>query len=165
MKRLILARHAKSSWDNALLSDIDRPLNKRGKKNAPVMAQHLKQLGIQVDVILSSPANRAFTTAQHYADSLLNSSGQLITRDDIYMADERELYEIIEQVSNSVNCLMLVGHNPTMTSFANRLSGQMIANVPTCGVVVIDFEMEGWQEIESRQGRMRYFAYPKKLAA
>ncbi len=162
MKKLILARHAKSSWEHAI-ADIERPLNNRGLHDAPVMADYLKSQGVNVDIIISSPALRAKTTAQFYFDKLLNSGQKLKIDDSIYDAYEQDLLKIINELDEAVNSVMLVGHNPTFTLLANILANERIVNMPTCSSVTICFDVSDWMHVKAGAGAMERFDYPKKL--
>lgn len=161
MKTLFLIRHAKSSWAEPGLHDFDRPLNKRGHRDAPVMAQRLIDKDLIFDQILSSPANRAKTTAQYFAAAMELTEAQLQFNKDIYEAWESNLVEIIQGVGSEVNRLALFGHNPTFTTFANKLCGASILNVPTCGIVAIDFNIDDWSKLYHAPGKLRFFDFPK----
>ena len=162
MKKLILARHAKSSWEYAI-ADIDRPLNNRGLHDAPVMADYLKSQNVVIDIIISSPALRARTTAQYYVDKLQASDQQLQIDDSIYEAHEQDLLKIINELDNDICSVMLVGHNPTFTFLANILANEHIVNMPTCSSVTISFDVSDWQQVKVGGGIMERFDYPKKL--
>jgi len=162
MKKLILSRHAKSSWENAA-HDIDRPLNDRGLHDAPIMAEYLKSQNIIVDIIISSPALRARTTAEFYVDKLLDSGQKLVIDDSIYEAYEQDLLKIINGLENNINSAMMVGHNPTFTFLANILANERIVNMPTCSSVTICFDVSDWKDVKIGGGVMERFDYPKKL--
>ena len=112
MKKLYIARHAKSDWGQQGYSDFDRPLNAKGFSDAEAMAKYLSSLNIKVDSIVSSSAKRALTTAKFYADKII-TAGDLVEMDVIYEAEERDMLQIINQTSDDFDSLMLVGHNPT----------------------------------------------------
>ena len=164
MKRLILCRHAKSSWKDITLEDIDRPLNKRGKRDAPEMGRRLAAQEIKPDVIVSSPARRARNTARQLAKALGFKKKNVIIIDKLYAASPEELLEIIHQFSDALSMVIMVGHNPEMTMTANILGGLDIDNVPTCGLVVLDFAVDSWQEIGKVRGDLLFFDYPRKGA-
>ena len=163
MKTLVLVRHAKSSWDDAGLRDFERPLSERGLHDAPLMASYLKDLDIIPDSIISSPAARAYTTAEIMAQTLHGSTHALKTIDDIYEAHTQALLGLINNVSDHQHILMLVGHNPSITNLANTLTHQFIENIPTCGVLTIDFDVDGWQQINARAGVLKGFESPKSI--
>ena len=162
MKNLYLTRHAKSSWGNPGLADIDRPLNGRGKKAAPLMGKLIVDKGENPELLISSPANRAFSTAKEFAKEMGCAETNIIVNRAIYGAGAQQLLNLVQDVDDLYNSIMLFGHNPTFTSFCNMLSGENILNIVTCGVVRIDFEFSSWKNIDFNSGRMIYYEYPKK---
>ena len=162
MKKLYLARHAKSSWKEPDLDDFDRPLNKRGIRDAPFIGQKLKEKNILPDLIISSPANRALTTARELAEQMGYPVDKIVEDENIYEAGGGELLSIIQNVSDEHESLMLVGHNPEFTMLANWLGGLTIPNVPTCGMVALTFEGDSWQQVQGGKGSLLFFEYPKK---
>ena len=162
MKNLYLTRHAKSSWGNPGLADIDRPLNHRGKKAAPLMGKLIMDRGENPELLISSPANRAFSTAKEFAKEMGCAETNIIVNRAIYGAGAQQLLNLVQDVDDLYNSIMLFGHNPTFTSFCNMLSGENILNIVTCGVVRIDFEFSSWKNIDFNSGRMIYYEYPKK---
>ena len=162
MKNLYLTRHAKSSWGNPGLADIDRPLNYRGKKAAPLMGKLIMDRGENPELLISSPANRAFSTAKEFAKEMGCAETNIIVNRAIYGAGAQQLLNLVQDVDDLYNSIMLFGHNPTFTSFCNMLSGENILNIVTCGVVRIDFEFSSWKNIDFNSGRMIYYEYPKK---
>lgn len=161
MKTLYLVRHAKSSWKNPSLRDYERPLNRRGKRDAPFMGDKLRQRGIKADAMVSSPARRAKKTAQIIAEKLQFPGGKINYLDRIYDADDSDLLEIIQHQPKKVEVMMLFGHNPEFTDLANELSNSHIDNVPTTGIVCINFDVEKWEEVDYGKGRLVFFDYPK----
>ena len=164
MKRLYLIRHAKSSWDDPKLPDFDRPLNDRGKRDAPRMGRRLAEAGHRPDVLLSSPARRAFSTAKRVARALGFRQDDILTNSRLYHADENQLLREVQAQGDEAGSLMLFGHNPGLTEFATRLCRHPFGNVPTCGVVCIDFAVDRWQEVAYDQGVLQLYDYPKKPA-
>ena len=162
MKNLYLTRHAKSSWGNPGLADIDRPLNSRGKKAAPSMGKLIMDKGEKPELLISSPANRAFSTAKVFASAMGLHETDVLIKDTIYGAGVHQLLNLVQDVDDLYNSIMLFGHNPTFTSFGNMVSGENIMNIVTCGVVRIDFESSSWKNIDFNSGRMIYYEYPKK---
>lgn len=154
-KTLYIARHAKSSWDDASLSDFERPLNKRGKRDAPFMAEKLEELGVKPNLILSSPAKRAKTTAKHYRDVL---GSELQYDERIYEASLMSLIYLAQEKFEDVDSLMIVGHNPGLTALNDRISNKSIFNIPTAGVVAIEFD----GEVAAHKGKQVFYEYPKK---
>ena len=159
---MYLVRHAKSSWDNPDLADYDRPLNKRGLRDAPEMGRRLSLMKVDVEVMLSSPANRAFTTASIIAPMLNYPQKAIVTDEAIYHADRSELVNVLMKQDPGISSLMLYGHNPGFTDLANYLAGADIDNIPTCGVVAIQFEIEDWSSIARNSGKLLFFDFPKK---
>jgi len=165
MKQLTLVRHAKSSWSHPHLKDFDRPLNDRGMRDAPAMANHLQQQGLLPDFIISSAANRAQSTARMLAEVLLGDSEQIVTDTELYGAGAETLLNQIRMVDNQVEHLMLVAHNPTITELLDILvddgAGQDMA---TCAVAVIELDVSDWRRVSPGTGMLKYFISPKQLA-
>ncbi|MBW8050762.1 MAG: histidine phosphatase family protein [Cytophagales bacterium] len=161
-KTLYIARHAKSSWTDPDLSDFERPLKKRGEKDAPMMGKILASKGVKPELIISSPAKRAITTAHILAKEIKYPIDKIVTNEEIYMASVSDLRDIIEQLNDSLKSVMLVGHNPGFTSLANYLTKHYFDNVPTTGVVAIGFDVSGWNKIKKNSGKVIFFEYPKK---
>ena len=159
MKILILVRHAKSSWDDPDLADIDRPLNKRGKKDALEMGQRLKRQDIMPDIIVSSPARRAMSTAKKIARQLGYPKENIQIAKEIYEAGLDALLFLIKNIHGNPGSLMLFGHNPAITEFANALTGINIHNIPTCGIVSIQFDLDQWSQIEYKKGKFILFLF------
>jgi len=162
MKTLYLIRHAKSSWKDPKLTDFDRPLNKRGKKDAPFMADFLAREIEKPDLIISSPANRALTTAKIFADTFNYPQECIKTDKRIYEAGRDSHFEVISGIRAADNQVMLLGHNPDITWLAENLSGQSFGNIPTCGIVCLQFNISDWAEVKSQPGQLKFYQYPKK---
>jgi phosphohistidine phosphatase len=163
MKRLILVRHAKSSWKNPGLKDFARPLNGRGKQNAPMMGKRLLGSGILPEVVVSSPAKRAWSTARLIASEIHFKEENLIADPEVYEADVDTLMEIIGNFSGDWQDVMLVGHNPGLTDLAERLTDQAFGNLPTCAICCIAFAVENWSEISYGSGRVYHYDDPKSI--
>lgn len=162
MKKLYLVRHAKSSWEHPELRDFDRPLNERGARDAPRMGKRLKEKEVTPDLMLSSPANRALTTCKEIAKVLDYSSERIKTDKRIYHADDEELLQVLSEQNDNNEIIMLFGHNPGFTSFANELFNENIMNIPTCGIVAGKLKIKSWKEIKPGCGKMEFFDFPKK---
>jgi len=160
MKKLYIIRHAKSSWKDTMLDDFDRPLNKRGKLNAPFMGDILKNKNISPDIIISSPALRAKKTAEIIAEKTAYSKEIKFDR-NIYEAETQELYKILSMVSDDEYIVFLFGHNPTLNMFAEEYVN-FHDNIPTCGIVEIEFTCSKWADISAKNARLKSFEYPKK---
>ena len=162
MKHLYLIRHAKSSWKNPGMSDKERPINKRGLKDAPKMGKYLKKNEKKPDLILTSPARRALETAELIADKIDYNIESIISDEEIYEATTIDLLEIVRNLDDSFKSVFLFGHNPAITFLSNYLTDAVIDNVPTCGVVSISFDIKSWSKIEERNGYLNYFDFPKQ---
>jgi phosphohistidine phosphatase len=162
VKRLTLLRHAKSSWADDRLADQDRPLSKRGFADAPVMAERLVARGLKPELILSSPAERARQTAEFVASAFRPSSPAIRQDPAIYLATPGELLRVLAAVSDQINELVLVGHNPGMTELANLMLPDLaLTNLPTAGAVAIDCDTDSWREIDAAGFSLRFYDYPK----
>lgn len=164
MKTLYLVRHAKSSWDNANQSDHDRPLNQRGERDAPRMGKRLRKRGDQPEVIISSSAVRALTTASILATALDYPTSDISIEERLYGAEPEDVLSIIGNLDDGIHCAMLVGHNPTFTALINALGGCDLDNVPTCGMAVLTFPIDSWKNMTTTQGTLVDFDFPKNHA-
>lgn len=162
MKVVYLVRHAKSSWDDHSLRDFDRPLNERGKRDAPRMGKRLKEREIMPNLMLSSPAVRALTTCKEIADILGYDENRIKTDKRIYHASEEDLLHILQELNENHKSVMLFGHNPGLTDFANQLFNERIMNIPTCGIVAGKLNLNNWKEAKPGCGKMQFFDFPKK---
>ncbi len=163
MKTLYLIRHAKSSWEATDIEDFERPLNERGKRDSPRMGKRLKEKDIHPDLILSSPAKRALSTAKKIAKILSYPKENIKTDRKLYHADEDTILAVTQNLKDKFNTVMLFGHNPGLTDFVNTLmDGEFdIDNVPTCGVVAFTFGMDSWKDLTWGKGKLLFFDYPK----
>ncbi|OJJ20946.1 phosphohistidine phosphatase [marine bacterium AO1-C] len=162
MKTLILLRHAKSSWKDMSLADFDRPLNKRGKRDAPFMAQRFQEEGGNPDLILASPALRTKLTAEEFRQALGPTwTGKLEYQSEIYEAHYHTLLELIKLQSDDVQTLLLVGHNPGLTSLTNFFSSAYIENVPTTGIVGFELNIDQWRHLSAELASLIFFDFPK----
>lgn len=161
MKTLIIIRHAKSSWDNSDLSDFERPLNKRGFRDAEFMSKKIAEKNIKPDLILSSPANRAYTTAKIFAKELNYPEHQIITKELIYERGPREILSFISQTDDNLDTLMLFGHNPDLSTLTHYLCDFEYGNLPTCAIVCIDFNFDSWTYLDDEKGKLRFYESPK----
>jgi phosphohistidine phosphatase len=161
MKKLILIRHAKSSWDFSGLTDLERPLNKRGKHDAPLMGQVLKTKKIFPDLILSSPALRALNTAVIIAQEI-GYNKNIQVNDRIYHAYTPDLWTIVKTLPDKYETVFLFGHNPSFTEFANELTQMQLDNIPTCGIYAVAWQTEKWVQISKKEAEYLFYEYPKK---
>lgn len=146
MKTLLILRHAKSSWDNPQLSDFDRPLNKRGKRDAPRMGKHLRQQGLIPDRILTSSAKRARKTATKVAKAC-GYTKKIKRLESFYLAPPGVYLEKLQALPNKFERVMVVGHNPTMEQLVRHLSGQ-IKSMPTAALAHFELSIQNWEELD-----------------
>ncbi|MBI3219982.1 MAG: histidine phosphatase family protein [Bacteroidetes bacterium] len=167
MKKLIIIRHAKSSWEDPSLDDFDRQLNKRGEKDAPRMGKLLREMKITPDNVISSPAVRAMETCKHISKKLDFSPNKVLIDQRLYHAEKELILQVVQEIPDRKNdheeIALLFGHNPGLTEFVNAISNEAIVNIPTCGVVVISFSHARWCDAQFGSGKMEWFHYPKKV--
>lgn len=164
MKELYLVRHAKSSWGSAAQSDFDRPLNGRGKKDAPVMGLHLKTAqGVVLDYVICSPAKRARATAKRLLKGLDYPVKQVQWEEIIYAGNDADLLRLVQATDDVHQSVMVIGHNPYITDLACRLSGDLIDSMPTCGVFALSFDLLAWRSVCDGTGKKRFFEAPKLI--
>jgi phosphohistidine phosphatase len=163
MRTLTLIRHAKSNWNDDALSDFNRPLNACGRAAAPAMGQRLRALGASFDLIVSSPALRAISTAQLLAESLGYPRDVVVKNIKLYAADREVLLDVVQQLPDDTPGVALVGHNPGLTEFCTYLCGEHI-DLPTCAVARIEFNIDAWQAVYRDGGRLTQYAYPRQFA-
>lgn len=161
MKKLFLIRHAKSDWSNLLLDDFDRALNNRGLKDAPFMAKLLKDKNIIPDLIISSPALRTKLTIEILLKEMTLEQ-DIIYDKNIYEAPYLNLKKVINNVDVKINTLFLIGHNPGLCDLANSLCKESFENIPTCGIIELDFNTNFWSDISKENSKLISFEYPKK---
>jgi phosphohistidine phosphatase len=161
MKTLYLIRHAKSGWKDYALSDIDRPLNKRGKRDSPVMGKRLKAKQVLPDSIISSPAVRAFTTAKAISTEIGFDTEKIIVDKNLYECNSEGIIDVIKQTEITVDSLFVFGHNPEFTHLADFFTNEKIPNIPTCGIFCINFEVFDWIEISPKNAEFVFFDFPK----
>ncbi len=163
MKRIYVVRHAKSSWGDLSLADIDRPLNKRGTRDAPFMGGKCKSKGYIPDMLISSNANRAMSTAKIFCTVLGLEADKLSYEKSLYHAPEDTYLNVCFGLEMDIESVMLFGHNPGITYLANSVADKYIDNVPTCGVLVIDASIENWNELDFSNCKLKDFIYPKMI--
>ena len=163
MRTLYLIRHAKSSWDSPGLHDFNRPLNERGLHDAPRMAQRLARDGVRPDLLVSSPAKRALTTALFFAETFGVPDDAVLRHSDIYEATPQHILRIVHELPHTAHTVLLFGHNPTFTEVANRFSDAFIQNVPTCGIVRIESSAPNWHEFGEGNAQVQACLFPKEV--
>jgi len=146
MKTLFLIRHAKSSRDDMALADKDRPLDDRGKRDAPKMGERLAKRRVKPDLILSSPATRALATAEIIARKLDYRRSNIVVDERLYAVGADAVLDVIRRLDDKAERVMVIGHNPELTELANRLSGK-ITHLPTCAVAEFTFDTKSWTRV------------------
>ncbi len=162
MRTLYFCRHAKSSWADPGQADFDRPLNERGNRNAPFMAGLFRKRGEPVDLLVSSPAARAWSTALFFAKELGVAEGDILLRRELYHASPQTIRRVAEELPAHVHRALFFGHNPGITEAIEQLSGEPIGNLPTCGLVRIDLPIDDWKELSAGIGTLVWLDYPKR---
>ncbi|MDE3001365.1 MAG: histidine phosphatase family protein [Gemmatimonadota bacterium] len=162
MKRLYVIRHAKSSWSDPALGDFERPLNKRGKRDAPFMGARLKEGGAKPDMIVCSPARRAVKTARVIAKALGFPAGTIVEEMAIYEASLYDLLAVVRKFPDTCGDVIMVGHNPGLSDLAGYLSPDANVYMPTCAVFCVDLDVDSWVSVTAGMGRMVSYDYPKK---
>lgn len=163
MKQLIILRHAKSSWEDPKIKDVDRPLIQKGKNRTMLIAEYMMNNGIQPQLIISSPAVRAFDTAEIIAMALNVDLSLIIQNPDLYFVDVEKYHEIVFSMSDDLQSLLIVGHNPMITEFCNSFLGSPIDNMPTSGLCVVSFDTDRWSLITTSSCKVDHLVFPKKL--
>ena len=163
MKTLYLLRHAKSSWKFQQLEDIERPLNRRGMNDAPKMGARFLARQESVELFITSPAKRAQITAQLFAEASGNQKNLIRTDPALYFEGQNGIEQVIRAIKDSCNAVMLVFHNPDITAFANTVANDRINNLPTCGLIKIQGNIDHWHQWSTDAAAMIYFDYPKRL--
>lgn len=161
MKTLFLVRHAKSSWDDSALADKERPLNDRGKRDAPKVGERLAKAGVKPDLILSSPAKRALATARIIAGELDYKRRNIVVDDRLYAVEADVLLDVIHRLDDKAERVMLFGHNPELAELAHRLSSK-ITRMPTCAVAEFTFDVKSWSRIGKVEPATAAVSYPRE---
>jgi phosphohistidine phosphatase len=164
MKTLTLLRHAKSSWSDAGLADSERPLDRRGEKDAPRMGTRINDAGIRPSLIMSSPAVRAWTTAKIVARAISYPIEFLHREDELYLASLERFLDLFARQDNAFNSVMVVGHNPGLTEFANYLLPDITDNIPTCGLVAVNIDTDNWDLRQRTPADLILYDYPKNVS-
>jgi phosphohistidine phosphatase len=161
MKTLYITRHAKSSWKYPDLQDIERPLKRRGRQGAELIAEQLRKEHILPEHFLSSPAVRAFETAKIFAKILGYPKNKIEVNTSIYGATTEELHTLILGLDNQYSSAILFGHDPALCNFVAFLTRQQYEKIPTSAVIAIEFQANTWNQIQPHSGRVKFFIYPK----
>lgn len=164
MKELTIIRHAKSDWGNEGLRDIDRHLNERGYRDAYFMSDWIKQNHAAPQYMVSSTATRALSTALIFCRTLDLGVSRLLLEPGIYEAGETQLHRIIGSINPDAHSVFMFGHNPGLTNLCNLLIKDFfIDNLPTCGIVSINFKTNNWKQIEAQSGILKFTRFPKEF--
>ena len=163
MKTITLMRHAKSSWEDALQSDRSRPLIQKGIDRTHKMIEHLKSQGFSPDFILTSPAVRALETARIMAGAFGIENEYFREEPHIYTADPDDFYDFCFGLPETCSHVLMVGHNPTISWFANNFLEPKISFLPTSGMVSIEFEAEKWEKLPVSTHNMKFVLFPKMI--
>ena len=161
MKTLLIVRHAKSSWDDASMKDFDRPLNDRGRRDAPDMAERLQKAGVHIDLFVSSPAKRARKTAELFMEVYGRKVGELVEVQPLYHPEIQAFREAIADLDDSLDTVAIFSHNPGITAFANILSTVRVDDMPTCAVFSVRSDVAHWKDFIESKPTFWFFDYPK----
>jgi phosphohistidine phosphatase len=162
MKRLTLLRHAKSSWTEPSLADHDRVLSERGERDAPKMGKRMAARKVRPSLIIASSAARARATAKFIAEALKYPAEFLQVEKELYLATPDQILELVCSQEDNFSDLLLIGHNPGITDLANRLLPSIgLNNLPTSGVVALDFDTKKWSELAEVNAKLGFYDYPK----
>jgi phosphohistidine phosphatase len=161
MRRLVLLRHAKSSWSNPAMSDWERPLNERGKRDAPEMAHKMLKDACQPSLIICSDAVRTRDTLNLLLPVLGSENKEVVFEGRIYEAELQTLLSITQSISDDHETVLVIGHNPGLSLLAMYYTGEPI-EMPTCAYVEMEFQIDSWSGLSRGLGNLRSFEYPKK---
>lgn len=162
-KTLLLIRHAKSSWDDISQSDFERPLNDRGKTDAPKMASRLRKRNIKIDAFISSPAKRAKKTAEYFIKEFGGDADDIILVSALYDAGTGNFSATIKDIDDKFTSAAIFSHNPGITAFVNQLADKAnIDNMPTCSIFAVKADVEKWKDFAKAKKEFLFFDYPKK---
>ena len=164
MKKLFIIRHAKSDWGDFTLPDFERPLNERGKADAPVMAKRLLSKKIKIDAFISSPARRAKKTCKLFCKEFHIDDNEIIFIEKLYNAQVEIFFETILSLDNKYEQVAIFAHNPGVTDFANRLCKNVhIDEMPTCSIFAVEADITDWKKFKQSEKSFLFFDYPKNL--
>ena len=161
MKSLIIVRHCKSSWADLSQSDFDRPLNKRGNIDGELMSNYLRGKEKKIDKLILSTSKRTRLTSKYFTEKIHFDSISYL--DELYHASYSDIINIISKVENNFNSIMVIGHNPGLTELINQYTIMNIYNLPTTGVVKVEFKGDKWERITENKGKIVYKKFPKEL--
>ncbi|HWB64630.1 MAG TPA: histidine phosphatase family protein [Chitinophagales bacterium] len=162
-RQLVLIRHTKSSWGDVTLPDFDRPLKKDRVGDAIAMAARLKDLKIKPDLIICSPAKRTRQTATYFCDKWKYDEKKVAFDKRIYELGAEDIMQVVRETDEAVKTLVVIGHNPSITHFANEFLEEKIDEIPTTGVVWIEFKSPDWQIYRATPAKLLAFLTPKTI--
>jgi phosphohistidine phosphatase len=165
MKTLYLTRHAKSSWDDPNVEDIDRSLKSTGIQDAYLMGKHLKSKGISPEIILTSPAARAINTAVIFASQFNYPPEEIKIFQKIYESAPNDIIEAVLSAKTKANSIMIFGHDPSLTNLVFQLTGKELEKIPTSATAGIELQINDWNELSSAEGKFLFLEKPKELRA
>jgi len=163
MKHIAIVRHGKSSWADFGLDDKDRPLNKRGKRDAPKMARLLHSIDWRPDLFIASPSKRTKQTAKPFLKIFDFTSDQIDYNRSIYHGDPSDYADALSELDDELDYIVLFGHNPAITEIANLVSKEYIPNVPTCGILLIELKIQKWEDVSWYNGKLITSYFPKSV--
>ncbi|WP_035758032.1 SixA phosphatase family protein [Hugenholtzia roseola] len=166
-KTLVLIRHAKSSWKDSTLADFDRPLNKRGKQDAPMMGEILASKELRPEAFYLSPAKRSKKTAEKIAEKIAFPQHLLKIEDQLYFGGSEKIVQWIKKLNNHLHTIFIVSHNPDLNDLAAYFLGsdffnRQIQNLPTASLLALQIPVESWHQIERGKANPLFYEYPKK---
>jgi phosphohistidine phosphatase len=161
MKKLLLIRHAKSSWNDIAQKDFERPLNDRGHRDAPKMAKRLLKEEISIDAFVSSPALRALTTAEYFAEAYNVKKKKVIVEPSLYLAEPGVFFNIISNLNDDLKTVAIFSHNPGVTEFVNQLGVARIDDMPTCAIFGVKTDIKSWKDFKDAEKEFWFFDFPK----
>ncbi|MET0462124.1 MAG: histidine phosphatase family protein [Chitinophagaceae bacterium] len=164
-KQLLLIRHAKSSWADFSVKDFDRPLNDRGKRDAPVMAQRLLDRKIGIDAFVASPAKRAKKTAEYFITAYDRPKNEILFIDELYLATPSVFEAVVAQLDDRYSTIAVFSHNNGITDYANTLTDIRVDEMPTCAIFAVKAEANSWKDFATAKKELLFFDYPKSHQA
>ena len=160
-KKLIIVRHSKSSWKDLSLDDFNRPLNKRGKEDGPIISNYLSKKTNFIDFLHSSSSVRTFETSKFFTERI--KFGKVKYDDSLYHSSSQSILNLIKNYSNKYSSVMLIAHNPGLTHLINQITNISLDNLPTTGLAEIHFSCNKWNEISSKNSNLIDLKFPKQL--
>ena len=161
MKKLIIIRHSKSSWKDLSLGDFHRPLNRRGKTDGPIMANFLSRKITKICFLHSSSSVRTFETSKFFIDRI--KFNKIKYDDSLYHSSSFSILNMIRNYSDNFSSVAIIAHNPGLTNLINEVTNISIDNLPTTGLVEIDFNCLTWNNVSSKNSNLIEIKFPKQL--